>query len=193
MPKLNLGQIQRVALGAGFGTASRDAALVALAESGGDPEIFNGSCCTGLWQIHSQHMSQAEAKDPKRNAMMAVKIWKGAGKTWRDWQVVTDCGGPTITPEIRKCLTEKAKKHGGDLAGDAGAPADAPAAGGDKGKAGVFGLVEAFFKWLTSKDTWLNLGKIGIGITAFLYGLKYAIGIDATPGRMVKGAANVAL
>jgi hypothetical protein len=188
--KLSKGQIARLAKNAGFGGASNDAALVALAESGGVTTAKNPSGATGLWQIMPSHGSGME--DPKKNAATAARLYKGRGNNFKDWQVVTDCpggGGGAISSQVRRCLEKKAKTAGANMAGGVppGGAKEDPKGGG------VFELVEQFFKWLTDKDTWLNLGKLGLGITALLTGIKYAVGIDLTPQRLGKAAVGAAL
>jgi hypothetical protein len=131
-------------------------------------------------------------EDPKKNAATAYKLYKGRGNNFLDWQVVTQCphNGGKITAQTRRCLEKKAKTAGANMSGGVdptGGAKDDPKGGG------IFELVEQFFKWLTDKDTWLNLGKLGLGITALLTGIKYAVGIDLTPQRLGKAAAGAAL
>jgi hypothetical protein len=77
--------------------ASAVAAAVALAESGGRPDAFNGnggrSQDRGLWQINSVHGAQSTF-DPLGNARAAIAI-SNNGSNWKPWCVAwTDgaCG-----------------------------------------------------------------------------------------------------
>lgn len=67
--------------------AAAIAAAVALAESGGRPEAFNGnggkSQDRGLWQINSVHGAQSTF-DPMGNARAAVAI-SNNGTNWKPW------------------------------------------------------------------------------------------------------------
>lgn len=81
----------------GNATAAAVAAAVALAESGGNPNAFNGnggrSQDRGLWQINSVHGAQSTF-DPMANARAAVAI-SNNGSNWKPWCVAyTDgaCG-----------------------------------------------------------------------------------------------------
>ena len=67
-------------------------AAIAMAESGGDPTIYNGICCTGLWQInwpvHQGRFPGKDPKDPIDNARMAASILKSQGLG--AWEVYTN-------------------------------------------------------------------------------------------------------
>lgn len=74
------------------------AAVVALAESGGNPNATNsngdGSMDRGLWQINSVH-GPLSTTDPMANARAAISISAG-GSNWRPWCVAWSdgrCGG----------------------------------------------------------------------------------------------------
>lgn len=97
--KVPLSQI--VATGGWHGKAAKDASAVALAESGGDASIDNGSCCVGLWQINRNHAGEngtprdtdkftAWLKDPYNNAHFAHHLWAKDGgtfaKEWDTWK-----------------------------------------------------------------------------------------------------------
>lgn len=67
---------------------------VALAESGGDPDITNSIGATGLWQILlSAHptVSAREAKDPNFATRYAHKLWQQSG--WQPWEAYTGPDG----------------------------------------------------------------------------------------------------
>ena len=68
------------------------AAAVAMAESSGDPNAFNGSDPAGgsfgLWQINGVHGDQASF-DPDTNAQAAIAISKN-GNSWSPWGAYTN-------------------------------------------------------------------------------------------------------
>lgn len=110
--------------------AAAVAAAVALAESGGRPDAFNGnggkSQDRGLWQINSVHGAQS-TYDPMGNARAAVAI-SNNGTNWKPWCVAwTDgaCGTKgghydvTGTSPAGKRL---ASKGGGTVPEGPGAP-----------------------------------------------------------------------
>lgn len=84
----------------GFRGALTDTAkAVAMAESGGDPSIFNGTCCTGLMQVHDVHAGilgsptdvqkfREWLKDPENNARAAYAVYKKQG--WSAWEAFTN-------------------------------------------------------------------------------------------------------
>lgn len=69
------------------------AAAIALAESGGDPNIVNSIGATGLWQIYNGNGEVPGAKDPMTNARMAVAKYKAAGG-FSPWTVYTGADTP---------------------------------------------------------------------------------------------------
>jgi len=83
----------------GSATYADMAAAIAMAESGGKSDAFNGSNSNGtsdkgLWQINSIHGKQSTF-DPLENAKAAVAISKG-GTDWRPWCTAWSngaCGG----------------------------------------------------------------------------------------------------
>lgn len=86
---MNLNELQALAASVGFPDANL-AAAVAMAESGGDPQIlgdveYGGSI--GLWQINLPSNPQYDAsalKDPTYNANAALAISKN-GTNWNPW------------------------------------------------------------------------------------------------------------
>lgn len=67
---------------------------VAIAESGGCTSCYNGTCCTGLWQVHATHAGKlgspsdraafiAWLRNPDNNTRMATHIYNTQGpKAW---------------------------------------------------------------------------------------------------------------
>jgi len=91
--KLDIAQLQALALSVGFPAASvPTAAAVAMAESGGNPQAVGDLNITpggseGLWQINLKaHPSYDAARlfDPAYNAQAALAISSG-GTNWNPW------------------------------------------------------------------------------------------------------------
>ncbi len=95
MARISAKAIANAAHLAGFrGQSAVTAVAVALAESSGDKDVYNGICCHGLWQIHYVHAKRypvlwANKYDPVSNAKMAFAI-SGGGKNWKPWEVYTN-------------------------------------------------------------------------------------------------------
>lgn len=91
MPDMNL--IADAAYQAGFrGDDLITAVAVAMAESGGRPDInnagtnSNGTVDYGLWQINSIHGPDlGKVYDPYYNARLAYGIWQDRDSTWAPW------------------------------------------------------------------------------------------------------------
>ncbi|MGH3915220.1 MAG: hypothetical protein ACRDTC_17710 [Pseudonocardiaceae bacterium] len=85
MSALNAGEIAKVAHQAGFrGKDLETAVAVALAESGGRPEVNAAGAedSRGLWQINSVHFGRFDAdrlSEPGYNAKAAHAVWRDAG------------------------------------------------------------------------------------------------------------------
>jgi hypothetical protein len=86
-------ELRSLAIQAGFSATEADvAAAIAMAESGGRPEVTNvntnGSTDYGLWQINSVHpdlLRQGNWKDPAVNARMARAVYTQAGSKFTPW------------------------------------------------------------------------------------------------------------
>lgn len=112
---MNLNELQALAASVGFPDANL-AAAVAMAESGGDPQIlgdveYGGSI--GLWQINLPSNPQYDAsalKDPTYNANAALAISK-QGTNWNPWTTYRTGaykrwypGPPTAGPSKTKAI-----------------------------------------------------------------------------------------
>lgn len=102
--------IAKAAMLAGFrGERAVLAVAIALAESSGDKDVYNGVCCWGLWQIHYVHAKRfpvlwANRRDPLSNARMAFAISNG-GKNWQPWEAYTLGMHNKFMPRARKAVT----------------------------------------------------------------------------------------
>jgi hypothetical protein len=57
---------------------------VAICESGGNPDAYNPSGATGLWQILGAVVA-GDLTDPMVNAENAVSKFHASGDTWAQW------------------------------------------------------------------------------------------------------------
>lgn len=121
----------------GNATAAAVAAAVALAESGGRPDAFNGnggrSQDRGLWQINSVHGAQSSF-DPMTNARAAVAI-SNNGTNWKPWCVAyTDgaCGtkGGRFDPTGASPAGKRLAGNGGGTIPPGGGDTSVPPPGG---------------------------------------------------------------
>ncbi len=64
--------------------AASAAAAVAMCESGGNPNAYNGSGASGLFQILGQ-VVPGNIFNPYVNALNAVSKFKASGETWAQW------------------------------------------------------------------------------------------------------------
>lgn len=92
-------QIAQYAKQAGFPPNQiATAVAVALGESGGRADAYNGSNSNGtadhgLMQINSVHsglLKNYNWKDPAQNMQMAYQIWRDAGGSWSPWVAYTN-------------------------------------------------------------------------------------------------------
>jgi len=95
--KLSATQIAQLAANAGFeGEDQVTAVAIALAESGGDPNIEGDSGTSyGLWQIHwtvHPEFDPAQLKDPQYNANAAFQLYSNRGN-FNDWSTYGDLPG----------------------------------------------------------------------------------------------------
>lgn len=95
---MNFADLVTLAANAGFSSANAAiAAAVALAESGGNPNVYNpetgagapdGEGSFGLWQIYLlDHPEFAgwNLYDPQTNANAAFSVWSAAGGSFSPW------------------------------------------------------------------------------------------------------------
>lgn len=97
---------------------------VAIAESGGCTSCYNGTCCTGLWQVHTVHAGKLGSpkersafiqwlRNPVNNTRVATEIYKSQGpsaweaytnQSYRDYieraRKVTGVSGPSLAEQI---------------------------------------------------------------------------------------------
>jgi Lysozyme like domain len=92
--KLSASDIAVYAANAGFmGDDLVTAIAIALAESGGDPQVEGDSGTSyGLWQIHwtvHPEFDKASLKDPQYNANAAFSLYQKRGGLFGDWSTYT--------------------------------------------------------------------------------------------------------
>lgn len=191
------------------------AAAVALAESGGNPDAAhtnsNGTIDRGLWQINSVHGDAMSTFDPQANAHAAYTLWK-SGHSWRPWATAwshpwSSGYGDTAAPAWKIYLSPSFKKGSqGTPGGQAKDIGNVPVVGGAiKGVAGaasaVVGWTVAFAKLLSNLNDskfWLRVGQGFAAGLLFLLGLglvfrnEVAIGSTGGLSQVAKIGAEVA-
>lgn len=193
-------QIAELAYRAGW--RDRDIAIataVALAESGGDPNIKNrasGAC--GLWQIHPP---QAGCENPEKNAEMAFGKWKS--RQWRPWVAYTNgsyAKHMATAEAASKDVESRAKANqgipiAGGLLGHIGGPA-----GGIVGRTKVAtdpaGTLADFFSEILPKNFSKRAGLAVIGVFALGAGIVVVskdVGATGQVARKVAGAPGKTL
>lgn len=101
MAKWSKSQIAVMARAVGWGEHSEDAAIVAMAESGGDDKIINSIGATGLLQINQPVHVKAHPtwtkkwlQNPMNNLKAGLVLFKAAGEKWDGpWLDSRDKGG----------------------------------------------------------------------------------------------------
>jgi SLT domain-containing protein len=68
----------------GPASAEAQAAQIAICESGGNPQAYNPSGATGLWQILGSVVA-GNLTDPMVNALNAVSKFHASGDTFAQW------------------------------------------------------------------------------------------------------------
>lgn len=81
MPTYSQAQIAYIWIqGGGSAQQAPLMSAIAMAESGGRSDVYNGICCYGLWQINANHgYSVAQMDDPVQNAREANTILQSQG------------------------------------------------------------------------------------------------------------------
>lgn len=90
--RVSTGEIASAASLAGFkGEDLKIAVAVALAESDGYLDIYNGTCCYGLWQIHRLWNSQYPSAFTLNayNQARTAKAIRDTARGWKHWEVYT--------------------------------------------------------------------------------------------------------
>jgi hypothetical protein len=180
---------------------AREASAIVMAESGGDVDIYNGSCCYGGYQINlgNGDVSLKCATDPVCATDYAIKL-SSNGKDWTPWQVWTE-GSYAEFMDTAPSTSQLASFDLGDALGDIFGSGLDPLGGGAGGSFGgidvpnpLNGLKEiaAFFvglgELLLTPDGWIRIGKILGGALALLFGLNVLV--KQTTGVNVGGTAK---
>lgn len=128
MPRLSDREIAGAVRDAGFPRSSWTVAVaVALAESGGNPDAYNGnnsdgSSDYGLFQINSVHaelLNTHNWRDPVDNARMALEI-SGRGTNWKPWVAYTTGRHVAFLPRARRATGSPVDATAGAVAGSGG-------------------------------------------------------------------------
>jgi Transglycosylase SLT domain len=177
-------------------------AAIALAESGGNDQNVNSIGACGLWQIHPY---EAGCQNPRINAQQAGRKLHEQGLT--AWESYTngsykqfDGGGSTggkggyqsvffgipFTPSIPgESIPEEL------LEGKVPNPAQPfeQAFGFLKGFAELFPKIVKWFKFFFSREGWIRIGKVLVGLFLLLTGVLGMAKIDATQA-VTKGVSK---
>lgn len=129
MAVLSNAQVAAAAYAAGFrGEDLAKMTAIAKAESSNRTDVFNGTCCYGLWQInknaHQNTVWEANWKDPVVNARMARKIFQSQG--YGAWEVHSKGTYLMYMPAARRAArrVENIAQGKGEQKGDAGGVSD---------------------------------------------------------------------
>lgn len=196
MATLTAAQIKGYAKDAGFAGDDLDIAVaVALAESGGRTDAYNGKGrdrSYGLWQINMYgNMGPArqrefglasfdDLKQPDVNAKAAYKIWKSQG-----WQR----GWTTYSSGAYKTHLDAAKATSGTAPRDGIEDKISDAAGKLNPVAGVGEAINSFGSTIFKGVT--NVAGVGIAIALLLAGIALLIVSSKGAQKAVSVAANV--
>jgi hypothetical protein len=177
-------------------------AAIALAESGGSAAVVNSIGACGLWQIHPY---QDGCTNPMANARMAGEKLRSQGLgAWETYtngaykQYYTGVEDVSLGGDILKGLGTFGNPlapalEAGEIAGEAGLPNPITEGENQLGKATGLTAISKFFELISSKQGWLRIGKIVIGVFLLLSGVLGMANISApSPIEVGKKAAKVA-
>lgn len=183
-----------------------EAVAVAKAESDFNPSIYNGICCTGLWQInwpvHKSSFPGMSVTNPADNAKMAYKIWTDAGKKWgtwggggNPWEAYGNGRYQMAMPSAVTAMQDLRKKlAAGTTAESILGSSSTPGTGGTStgttaDQISLIGDVTSGLEVLTNPHTWLRVGTVVIGLVLVAAGL----GVVIASSKRLQQAASVAV
>lgn len=157
---------------------------VAIAESGGCTSCYNGTCCTGLWQVHKMHAGKlgsptGEAefrqwlRNPDNNTKVAAQIYGSEGP--EAWEAYTNQSYRDFIERARK-VTGVSGPSGLDIAA-AGIDATSglPFANPFAAAADVVGALNQMLnvigdaaRWISDRDNWTRVLQVGGGVALAL-------------------------
>jgi hypothetical protein len=207
---MNPAQIGAYAYQAGVTSQSglQAAIAIALAESSGNPNATGDVALQnatwgpslGLWQIRSVKAETGKGtvrdanqlKNPAFNAKSMYSI-SGGGKNWSPWStwpLRAAAFMPVAAPAAASVIALKGVVGGVEAAG--GAITDAAASVVPDGLADVGTGVRATYGWVSDRNNWVRVAKVGIGSVLVVGGI-YAIAGSTDTGRaIIKGTAKAA-
>lgn len=137
---------------------------VAIAESGGCTSCYNGTCCTGLWQVHKTHAGKAGSptdptafrewlRNPTNNTMVAAQIYRSQGP--EAWQAFTNQSYRNFIARARKVTGVSGPSISDIVGAGVGALDDLPF--GDLNPINdIVGLLTGPVKWLSAAASWIG-------------------------------------
>lgn len=192
-------QIEVMARAAGWGSASRDASYVAMAESSGDASAVNSIGATGLMQIlQPVHVkahptwTTAWLKNPINNLTAGRILYKAAGSKFDGpWLDSRDkgAGGGWGAHVKGSGSSSSADQAGFDpWAGDevAGALGDVP---GLQGVADIASFTAKAGNWISNPANWIRILYVAGGAALVITGLT-VIASNTRAGQIVAGATR---
>lgn len=184
--KLSVPAIRDKAAQAGFrGDALRIAVAVAMAESGGDADIYNGTCCYGLWQINAlvhKRFTPQQLRDPLINAKEAFRISSG-GRNWRPWEAYTNNSYRKFLDDPGITQPDPNLKVGGTIG-----EAISQAAGLTNLASTARRLVAA----ITQGGTWIRFGLVLGGVVLLISGIGFiAADLGLSSGTVKKAVSLI--
>lgn len=171
-----------------------EASAVVMAESSGDTQVFNGSCCYGGYQFHTNTLSRSCAVNPDCATKAAIRI-SSNGKDWGKWEAHTTGAHQQFT-SIGDTLKDFIRPFSpGDLypgAGNAPNPLeDITGLGGlAEALSGIAGFFVGLGELILTPEGWKRLGKMIGGAILVLWGLNTLMKV--TVGSPVGTATKVA-
>lgn len=162
------------------------AVAVALAESGGCADCYNGTCCTGLFQINENHAGilgspsdrvgfRSWLKDPDHNTRAARQVYEQQG--WGAWEAYTNGSYRTFLSRAEKVRDSTGRAGpGGDLSPGEIVSDLSKLNPVDAFKAlvqpllGVAEAVLAAARWLSDRDNWGRILMVGAGAALLVVG-----------------------
>lgn len=186
--KVPMENIARAAQTAGFqGEDVVLATAIAVAESDGHLDVYNGSCCYGLWQIHRLWNAQypsAFTLSPINQARAALAI-RNTPRGWKHWEVYTNAQNPATAVMRRSYLPYLSAAR--DAAAKVGAM--------DRKSLGEslilgMGVNEALDRF-TSGKLWVRIGSALLGVVFLSAGIIMVGGELVLPKGIRKAAGNV--
>ena len=116
--KYTICQLKQIALLYFSGEKANEGAAIMYAESTGDPTVYNGICCWGLWQHHQDNtgFTKEMALDPDKATKKAHDM-SGGGEDWGPWEAYGNATYQQALAEARQCKIQPTDEDDDDNKG----------------------------------------------------------------------------